>query len=63
MSFKTKQQVLKRAVSQCPSVLIEILGLKVPSLLDSGSMVTLVSRRVFYQKYPPFAAEFGQRFN
>ena len=53
MSFETKQQVLKRAVSQCPSVLIEILGLKFPALLDSGSMVTLVHEGYFTKNILP----------
>ena len=53
MSLETKQHVLKRAVSQCPSVSIEILGLKVPSLLDSGSMVTLVCKGYFTKNILP----------
>ena len=53
MSFETKQHVLKRAVLQCPSMLIEILGLKVPSLLDSGSMVTLVQEGYFKKNILP----------
>ena len=58
VSFETKQCILKRAVSQCPSVLIEFLGLKVPSLLDSGSMVMLVCKG-YFTKYILFVAEFG----
>ena len=33
---------MQRAVSQCPAVPIDLLGQKVPSLLDSGSMVMLI---------------------
>ena len=52
-SFKTKQHVLKRAASQCPSVSIEFLGLQVPSLLDLGSMVTLVCEGYFTKNILP----------
>ena len=50
VSNETKQRILKRAVSQCPSITMEFLGLKVPSLLDSGSMVTLI-REAYFNKY------------
>ena len=43
----------KRAVSQCPSVPIEVLGQKVLSLLDSGSMVTLVHEGYFLTNILP----------
>ena len=36
-----KHEVMKRAVSQCPAIPMDLLGQEVPSLLDSGSMVTL----------------------
>ena len=38
---------------QCPSVSIELLGLKIPSLLDSGSMVTLVCEGYFTKNILP----------
>ena len=50
VSSETKQCVLKRAVSQCPSVAMEFLGLKVPSLLDSGFMVMLIHEN-YFNKY------------
>ena len=50
VSSETKQHILKRAVSQCPSITMEFLGLKVPSLLDSGSMVTLI-REAYFNKH------------
>ena len=50
VSSETKQCILKRAVSQCLSITMEFLGLKVPSLLDSGSMVTLI-RETYFNKY------------
>ena len=53
MSNETKQRILKRAVSQCPSITMEFLGLKVPSLLDSGSMVTLIREAYFNKNILP----------
>ena len=50
MLTETKQHILKRAVSQCPSIIMEFLGLKVPSLLDSGSMVMLI-REAYFNKH------------
>ena len=50
VSNKTKQHMLKRAVSQCPSITIEFFSLKVPSLLDSGSMVMLICE-TYFNKY------------
>ena len=50
MSSETKQCILKRAVSQCPSITMEFLGLKVSSLLDSGSMVMLI-REGYFNKH------------
>ena len=53
VSFETKQRVLNRAVSQCPSITIDILGQKIPSLLDSGSMVTLIHEKYFNKNILP----------
>ena len=53
MLSETKQHILKRAVSQCPSITMEFLGLKVPSLLDSGSMVTLIHEAYFNKHILP----------
>ena len=53
VSSETKQRILKRAVSQCPSITMEFLGLKVPSLLDSGSMVTLICEAYFNKHILP----------
>ena len=57
MSSETKQKVMQRAVSQCPAVPIDILGRKVPSLLDSGSMVTLICKRYFTQNILPLLGQ------
>ena len=53
MSSETKQHILQRAVSQCPSITMEFLGLKVPSLLDSGSMVMLIHEAYFNKHILP----------
>ena len=53
MSTETKQRILKRAVSQCLSITMEFLGLKVPSLLDSGSMVMLIHEAYFNKHILP----------
>ena len=50
VSNKTKQCILNRAVLQCPSITMEFFGLKVPSLLDSGSMVMLI-HKTYFNKY------------
>ena len=44
---------MQRAVSQCPAVPIDLLGQKVPSLLDSGSMVTLICKGYFTKNILP----------
>ena len=53
VSSETKHHILKRAVSQCPSITMEFLGLKVPSLLDSGSMVMLICEAYFNKHILP----------
>ena len=42
ISMETKQKVMERAVSTCPTVNLNVQGKEVPSLMDSGSMVTLI---------------------
>ena len=63
VSFETKQRVLNMAVSQCPSKTIDILGQKIPSLLDSGSMVMLIREGYFTQKYLALIKKVSWRFN
>ena len=54
ISAESKQQIMQRAVSNCPSVTLQLLGIELPSLLDSGSMVTLVREGFFFYKiYTP----------
>ena len=50
---ETKQCILKRAVLQCPSITMEFFGLKVPSLLDLGSMVMLIHKTYFNKHISP----------
>ena len=47
---ESKHQIMQRAVSNCPSVTLQLLGIELTSLLDSGSMVTLI-REGFFLKY------------
>ena len=42
VSSEVKHKLIKRAVSQCPAIPMDLFGRDVPSLLDSGSMVTLI---------------------
>ena len=53
VSFETKQRVLNKAVLQCLSITIDILGQKIPSLLDSRSMVTLIHEGYFIRNILP----------
>ena len=53
VSSETKWHVLNRVVSKCPSISMEILGQKIPSLLDSGSMVTLTHEGHFKKHVLP----------
>ena len=53
MSSEMKQKVMQRAVSQCPAIPMDLLGQKVPSLLDSGSMVTLICEGYFTKNILP----------
>ena len=50
VSSEVKHKLIKRAVSQCPAVPMGLFGRGVPSLLDSGSMVTLI-REGYFTKY------------
>ena len=40
--MQTHFKIMKWAVAKCPSVELNIMGESVPSLLDSGSMVSLM---------------------
>ena len=53
VSSETKQKVMQRAVSQCPAIPMDLLGRRVPSLLNSGSMVTLICKGYFTKKILP----------
>ena len=53
VSLEVKQKLIKRAVSQCPAIPMDLLGQEVPSLLDSGSMVTLIREGYFVKHIQP----------
>ena len=41
-SLQTQFKIMKRAVEKCPKVNATIMGENIPSLLDSGNMVSLM---------------------
>ena len=43
--LKWSRKLFNRVVSQCPAIPMDLLGRKVPSLLDPESMVTLICMR------------------
>ena len=44
---------MKQAVAKCPSIELKIMGESVPSLLDSGSMVSLMWQDNFNRYFRP----------
>ena len=52
-SMQTQFKILKWAVAKCPSIKLKIMGQSVPSLLDSGSMVSLMWQDYFNQYCRP----------
>ena len=46
---ETKIQIMQCAVAKCPKVCISAHGIQIPSLLDSGSEVTLLWQLYFDQ--------------
>ena len=45
--LKTQFKIMNWAVAKCPSIKLIIMGESVPSLLDSGSMVSLMWQDYF----------------
>ena len=60
MNSDMKHKVMQRAVSQCPAIPMDLLGQKVPSLLDSGSMVTLICEGYFTKNIQPLLGEMAK---
>ena len=52
-SMQTQFKIMKWAVAKCPSVKLKIMGESVPSLLDSGSMVSLMWQDHFNRYFRP----------
>ena len=50
---ETKMEIMQCAVAKCPKVSISAHGIQIPSLLDSGSEVTLLQQLYFDQHIPP----------
>ena len=53
ISAKTKMEIMQHAVAKCPKVCISAHGIQIPSLLDSGSEVTLLRQLYFDQHILP----------
>ena len=50
---ETKMEIMQRVVAKCPKVCISAHGIQIPSLLDSGSEVTLLWQSYFDQHILP----------
>ena len=53
VSLETKQHIMQRAVSGCPKITLNVQGKGVPSLLDSGSIATLIREGYFEKNILP----------
>ena len=53
ISAETKMEIMQCAVAKCPKVSISAHGIQIPSLLDSGSEVTLLQQSYFDQHILP----------
>ena len=61
--LEMKQCIMQRTVSGCPKVTLNVQGKGVPSLLDSGSMVTLIWEGYFEKNILPLLkASSGELF-
>ena len=49
--MQTQFKIMKWAVAKCPSIKLKVMGESVPSLLDSGSMVSLMWQDHFNQYF------------
>ena len=49
--MQTQFKIMKWAVTKCPSIELKIVGESVPTLLDSGSMVSLIWQDHFIQYF------------
>ena len=52
-SLQTQFKIMKRAVAKCPKVNVTIMGENMPSLLDSGSMVSMMQQTYFNRYFKP----------
>ena len=52
-SMQTQFKIMKWAIAKCPSVKLKIMGESVPSLLNSGSMVSLMWQDHFNTYFRP----------
>ena len=50
---ETKMEIMQHAVAKCPKVCVSAHGIKIPSLLDSSSEITLLRQLYFDQHILP----------
>ena len=54
LTQNSKFEVMQQAVVTCPCISLQLFeGVKIPSLLDSGSMVTLIKESYFGKEIEP----------
>ena len=53
ISTKDKVQIMQQAVAKCPKISIASMGVQIPSLLDSGSEVSLIRYSYFKEHLLP----------
>ena len=58
---ETRMEIMQRAVAKCPKVCISAHGIQIPSLLDSGSEVTLLWQSYFEHILPKIKLATGEK--
>ena len=51
--MQTQFKIMKWAVAKCPSIELKVMGESMPSLLDSGSLVSLMQQDHFNRYFRP----------
>ena len=50
---KDKMEIMQQAVAKCPKISVASMGVQIPSLLDSGSEVSLIRHSYFKEHLLP----------
>ena len=53
ISVKDKMEIVQQAVAKCPKISVASMGVQIPSLLDSGSKVSLIRHSYFKEHLLP----------